>query len=59
MSYYKLSDKELFFLLEDRQQLYALQCYGVNNWDGYEEAVNDEEFEVTEEDFDIFEKIEE
>lgn len=59
MNYYRLSDKELLALLEDRQQLYALQCHGVDNWDGYEEAINDEEFKVSEEDFDDFEKIEE
>ena len=59
MSYYRLSDKELLFLLKARNQLYALHAYGVDNWDGYEEAVNDEEFEVTEDDFDSFEIMEE
>ena len=57
MKYFKLTDKELFELLKDQQQLYALQAYGVDNWDGYEEAINDEEFEVTPEDFEKYEEL--
>ena len=60
MSYYKVSDTALYNLLEERKYLYALLIHGVDKWDGYEKAINDEseECRVTEEDFADFEKIE-
>lgn len=36
--------------MQDRKCLEALQAYGVDNWDGYEEAINDEECTVTDDD---------
>lgn len=44
---YILTEAELQALLQDQKRLEALLSYGVDNWDGYEEAMNDEEYEVT------------
>ena len=44
---YILTETELRDLLQDQKRLEALEAYGVNNWYGYEEAMNDEEYEVT------------
>ena len=48
MKKYILTESELRLLLQDQKCLEALQAYGVDNWDGYEEAINDEEYTVTE-----------
>lgn len=34
MKYYKISEKELIQLLNDSAWLKALDCAGVDNWDG-------------------------
>lgn len=44
---YILTETELRDLLQDQKRLEALEAYGVDNWYGYEEAMNDEEYEVT------------
>lgn len=54
---YILTETELHTLLQACNRLEALQEYGVDNWDGYEEAMNDEEFEVTDEDFAKYPRI--
>lgn len=51
MKKYILTESELELLLQDQKCLEALQAYGVDNWEGYEEAINDEEYEVTGDDF--------
>ena len=50
MKKYILTESELRLLLQDQKCLDALQSYGVDNWDGYEEAINDEEYTVTDDD---------
>lgn len=50
MEKYILTESELQALLQDQKRLEALEAYGVNNWDGYEEAINDEEYAVTDDD---------
>lgn len=50
MKKYILTESELRLLLQDQKCLEALQAYGVDNWDGYEEAINDEECTVTDDD---------
>ena len=35
---YKLTLEELRTLLTNSERLNALECYGVDNWDGYGEA---------------------
>ena len=50
MKKYILTESELRLLLQDQKCLEALQAYGVDNWDGYEEAINDEEYTVTDDD---------
>lgn len=47
MKKYILTESELRLLLQEQKCLEALQAYGVDNWDGYEEAINDEEYTVT------------
>ena len=47
---YILTESELRLLLQDQKCLEALQAYGVDNWEGYEEAINDEEYAVTDDD---------
>lgn len=47
MKKYILTESELRLLLQDQKCLEALQSYGVDNWDGYEEAISDEEYTVT------------
>lgn len=34
-----IADKYLFPLEEDARTLAALEAYGVDNWDGYDEAI--------------------
>lgn len=58
MRYFKISEDQLRDLIESSNLLDALMACGVDNWDGYEEAVN-EDTEATEEDFSEFELIEE
>lgn len=58
MRYFKISEDQLRDLIERSNLLDALRAYGVDNWDGYEEAVN-EDTEATEEDLSKFEPIEE
>lgn len=57
MKKYILTESELRLLLQDQKCLEALQAYGVDNWEWYEEAINDEEFEVTPEDFEEYEEL--
>lgn len=57
MEKYILTETELLELLEDQKRLEALEAYGVDNWGGYEEAMNDEEFEVTDDDFAAYPRI--
>jgi len=38
MKKYILTDKELKLLLHDSVQFNYLQCVGVDNWNGYDEA---------------------
>lgn len=40
--FYKIDEKTLLELLENSNRYEALCDYGVDNWDGYEEALNDE-----------------
>lgn len=57
MKKYILTESELGLLLQDQKCLEALQAYGVDNWEGYEEAINDEEYEVTDDDFADYTRI--
>lgn len=57
MEKYILTETELRLLLQDQKCLEALQAYGVDNWDGYEEAINDEEYTVTDADFEDYNRI--
>lgn len=56
MRYFKISEDQLRDLIESSNLLDVLIAYGVDNWDGYEEAVN-EDTEATEEDLSKFELI--
>ena len=58
MRYFKISEEQLRELIESSKFLSNLEAYGVDNWGGYEEAVN-EDYEVSEEDLSEFEPIEE
>lgn len=57
MRYFKISEDQLKDLIERSKILSNLEAYGVDNWDGYEEAVN-EDYEATEEDLGNFELLE-
>lgn len=57
MKYYKISEEQLRELIESSKILSNLEAYGVDNWGGYEEAVN-EDTEATEEDLSEFEELE-
>ena len=50
MKKYILTESELKLLLQDQKCLEALQAYGVDNWESYEEAISDEEYTVTDDD---------
>lgn len=54
---YILTETELQTLLQNHKRLEALEAYGVDNWFGYEEAMNDEEYEVTDKDFAKYPRI--
>lgn len=54
MKKYILTESELRLLLQYRKCLEALQAYGVDNWQGFEEAINDEEYLVTDADYDEY-----
>lgn len=56
MRYFKISEDQLRDFIESSNLLDALMAYGVDNWDGYEEAVN-EDTEATEEDLSKFEPV--
>ena len=56
MRYFKISEDQLRDFIESSNLLDALRAYGVDNWDGYEEAVN-EDTEATEEDLSKFELV--
>ena len=57
MKYFKISEDQLRGFIESSKILSNLEAYGVDNWDGYEEAVN-EDTEATEEDLSQFEELE-
>lgn len=57
MEKYVLTESELQTLLQDHKRLEALEAYGVDNWYGYEDAMNDEEYEITDEDFAKYPRI--
>lgn len=57
MNKYILTESELHELLQARNRLEALHAYGVDNWEGYEEAINDEEYEVTDDDLAAYPRI--
>jgi hypothetical protein len=40
IKYYKIEEQELLSLLSDRRELTALQGAGVDNWDGYDYAMD-------------------
>lgn len=54
MKYYKISEKDLIKLIEKAKFLEALEAYGVDNWEGYEMAWSDEDYEVSEEDYEEY-----
>lgn len=57
MEKYILTEAELRLLLQDQKCLESLHAYGVDNWEGYEEAINDEEYTVTDDDFEGYARI--
>ena len=44
MKYYQISEDGLRQLLSRDSKLYALECAGVDNWDGYGDAVDSEDY---------------
>lgn len=48
--YYKISESELLSLLDDANELNALECAGVDNWCGWGERHEYKDEEVTAED---------
>lgn len=54
MKYYKISEKDLIELIEKAKFLDALESYGVDNWEGYEMAWSNEDYEVSEEDYEEY-----
>lgn len=54
MKYYKISEEDLTKLIEKAKFLDALEAYGVDNWEGYEMAWSDEDYEVSEEDYEEY-----
>ena len=53
MKYYKISEEDLTKLIEKANFLDALEAGGVDNWYGYE-MVEDEDVEVSEEDYEEY-----
>ena len=53
MKYYKISEADLTKLIEKAKFLDALEAGGVDNWYGYE-MVEDEDVEVSEEDYEDY-----
>lgn len=53
MKYFRISEGALKELIRDSKFLEALESYGVDNWEGFE-MVEDEEYEVTEEDYEVY-----
>ena len=53
MKYYKISEDALRGLIKESKFLGALEAYGVDNWYGYE-MVEDEDVEVSEEDYEEY-----
>lgn len=43
MKFYEISEEEYRELLKDSKTLEVLREYGVDNWDGYEDAINENE----------------
>lgn len=41
--FYEISEEEYKELIRDSKTLEMLKDYGVDNWDGYEDAINDNE----------------
>ena len=53
MKYFRISEDTLKELIRESKFLDALESYGVDNWDGYD-MVEDEEYEVSEEDYEEY-----
>lgn len=43
MKFYEISEEEYRELLKDSKTLEVLREYGVDNWDGYEDAISENE----------------
>ena len=43
MDFYEISEEEYRELLKDSKTLEVLREYGVDNWDGYEDAISENE----------------
>lgn len=43
MKFYEISEEEYRELLKDSKTLEILREYGVDNWDGYEDAISENE----------------
>lgn len=49
MEYYRLTEEQLTELLEAKNKLTALEAAGVDNWEGYEDAMeNVEDVDISE-----------
>ena len=53
MKYFRISEDTLKELIRESKFLDALESYGLDNWDGYD-MVEDEEYEVSEEDYEEY-----
>lgn len=52
--YVRVKRSDLKHLIAETNTLEALLSYGVDNWDGYEEAMNDPDYELSDNDLDRY-----
>jgi len=55
--YYRISESELRYLVQESKTLEALHGHLVDDWEGYEEAISDPDYEITDDDLKEYELL--
>ena len=58
MRYYRISEADLKLLIQDSKTLESLHAHLVDDWEGYDEAISDPDYEISDDDLAEYEPLE-
>jgi hypothetical protein len=58
MRYYRISEADLKLLIQDSKTLESLHAHLVDDWEGYDEAISDPDYEISADDLAEYEPLE-